>query len=144
MSVHRICEFDPFWTDLIQKKSKNEMAIFILFKNVTTFYTGSPLLTRFSNNTFFLITQFILLLSFVHLVLNHSSAYTVFCLHGCFSKVSKNNVSRGLPLLGNFGTRQTSTDILAQTFWHLCLNVLVSKCRKNLVPNSLLAKMSWR
>ena len=33
--------------------------------------------------------------SFVHLVLNHSSAYTVFCLHSCFSKVSKNRVSRG-------------------------------------------------
>ena len=40
MSVHRICKFDPFWTDLIQKKSKNKMAIFILFKNVTTFYTN--------------------------------------------------------------------------------------------------------
>ena len=30
-----------------------------------------------------------MVLSFVHLVLNHSSAYTVFCLHSCFSKVSK-------------------------------------------------------
>ena len=34
-------------------------------------------------------------LSFVHLVLNHSSAYMVFCLQGCFPKVSKNSVSRG-------------------------------------------------
>ena len=39
-----------------------------------------------------------MVLSFVHLVLNHSSAYTVFCLHGCFSKVSKNRVSRGPPV----------------------------------------------
>ena len=39
-----------------------------------------------------------MVLSFVHLVLNHSSAYTVFCLHGCFSKVSKNSVSRGPPV----------------------------------------------
>ena len=49
------------------------------------------LTTRFSKY----ITWFILVLSFVHLVLNHSSAYTVFCLHGCFSKVLKNRVSRG-------------------------------------------------
>ena len=33
MSVHRICKFDP-------KKSKNKMAIFNLFENVTTFYTN--------------------------------------------------------------------------------------------------------
>ena len=38
---------------------------------------------------------FFMVLSFVHLVLNHSPAYTVFCLHGCFSKVSKSSVSRG-------------------------------------------------
>ena len=37
--------------------------------------------------------------SFVHLVLNYSSAYTVFCLHGCFSKVSKNRASRGPPVV---------------------------------------------
>ena len=43
-------------------------------------------------------TRFILVLSFVHLVLNHSSAYTFFCIHGCFSKVSKNSVSRGPPV----------------------------------------------
>ena len=49
--------------------------------------------------TVILTTQFILVLSFVHLVLNHSSAYTVFCLHGCFSKVSKNHVNRGPPVL---------------------------------------------
>ena len=42
------------------------------------------------------LTRFILVLSFLHLVLNHSSAHTVFCLHGCFSKVSKNFVSRVL------------------------------------------------
>ena len=36
---------------------------------------------------------------FVHLVLNHSSSYTVFCLHGCFSKVLENSVSRGPPPL---------------------------------------------
>ena len=40
-----------------------------------------------------------MVLSFVHLVLYHSFAYTVFCLHGCFSKVSKNRVSRGPPVL---------------------------------------------
>ena len=40
-----------------------------------------------------------MVLSFVPLVLNHSSAYTVFCLHGCFSKVSKNSISRGPPVL---------------------------------------------
>ena len=40
MSVHQICKFDPFWTDLIQKKSKRKMAIFILFRNVTTFYSN--------------------------------------------------------------------------------------------------------
>ena len=38
MSVHWNCKFDPFWTDLIQKKSKNKIVIFILYKNVTTFY----------------------------------------------------------------------------------------------------------
>ena len=43
-------------------------------------------LTRFSNNTVFKITRFILVLSFVNLVLNHSSAYMDFCLHGCFQK----------------------------------------------------------
>ena len=32
-----LINFDPFWTDLIQKNPKI-MAIFILFKNVTTFY----------------------------------------------------------------------------------------------------------
>ena len=49
-----LIKFDPFWTDLIKKnqkhgmsadgsdpkKSKNKMAIFILFKNVTTLYTN--------------------------------------------------------------------------------------------------------
>ena len=40
ISVHRICKFDSFWTDLIQIKSKNKMAIFILFINVTTFYSN--------------------------------------------------------------------------------------------------------
>ena len=48
-----------------------------------------------------LTTQFILVVTFVHLVLNHSFAYTVFCLQGCFSKVSKNSVSRGLAVLNN-------------------------------------------
>ena len=33
-----------------------------------------------------------------HLVLNHSSVYTVFCLHGCFFNVSKIRVSRGPPV----------------------------------------------
>ena len=42
-----------------------------------------------------------MVLSFVHLVLNHSSTYTVFCLHGCFSKVLKKNVSRGPPVFSN-------------------------------------------
>ena len=61
--------------------------------------TGSRPLTRFSTNTVFQITQFILALLFVHLVLNHSSAYTVFCLiHGSFSKVSKNSIGRGPPV----------------------------------------------
>ena len=36
-----------------------------------------------------LTTRFILVVSYVHLVLNHSSAYPVFCLHSCFSKFSK-------------------------------------------------------
>ena len=36
-----------------------------------------------------------MVLSYEDLVLNHSFAYTVFCLHGCSSKVSKNSVSRG-------------------------------------------------
>ena len=41
MSVHRLCKFDPFWTDLIQKDpNPNKMGFFILFKNVTTFYTN--------------------------------------------------------------------------------------------------------
>ena len=53
------------------------------------------------------MARFILVLSFVHLVLNHSSAYTVFCLHGCFSKVSKNSVSRGPPVLFNFLSANT-------------------------------------
>ena len=42
--------------------------------------------------------QFILALPCVHLVINHTSAYTVFYLHSCFSKVSKNSVSRGMPV----------------------------------------------
>ena len=49
--------------------------------------------TRFSK-----ITRFILVLLFVHLVLNHSSAYTVISSHGCFPKVLKNSVCRGPPL----------------------------------------------
>ena len=46
-----------------------------------------------------LTTRFVLVFSYVHLVPNHSSAYMVFCLHVCFSKVSKNSVSRGPPVL---------------------------------------------
>ena len=42
--------------------------------------TGSPLLTRCSNIRVLYITRSILVLSSVHLVLNHSSAYIVFCL----------------------------------------------------------------
>ena len=42
--------------------------------------------------------RFILVLSFVHLVVNHSLAYAVFCLHCCFSKVSKNSLKK----LGDF------------------------------------------
>ena len=61
--------------------------------------TGSPLLTRFSNNMVFSTTLFTSVLSFVHFLPNHSSAYTVFCLHGCFSKVSKHRVSRGPSVL---------------------------------------------
>ena len=45
-----------------------------------------------------LTTRFILVLFLVHLVLNHSSVYTVFCLHGCFFNVSKIRVSRGPPV----------------------------------------------
>ena len=45
-----------------------------------------------------LTTWFNLVVPFCHLVLNHSSNNTVFCLHGCFYKVSKNSVSRGLPV----------------------------------------------
>ena len=62
-------------------------------------------------------------------------------------------------VLGNFGIMQSSTDVSAHTFWHLCRNVLL--CRnvhfskvfmclnvampKNLVPESSCAecKMSW-
>ena len=44
-----------------------------------------------------LTRRFILVLYFVHLVLNRSSTYMVFYWHGCFSKVSKNRVSRGPP-----------------------------------------------
>ena len=62
-------------------------------------WTGSPPLTRFSNNTVFWITRFVLELSFVHLVLNHSSAYTVFCLHGCFSKVLKKQRKQRTPCI---------------------------------------------
>ena len=63
------------------------------------FYAGSPPVTRFSNKTVFLITQFILVLSFVHLVLNHFFVYTVFWLHRCFSKVLKNSINRGPSVL---------------------------------------------
>ena len=59
--------------------------------------TGSPPLIWFPNNTVFQTSRFILILSFVHLVLYHSTTYTVFCLHISFSKVSKNSVSRGPP-----------------------------------------------
>ena len=40
-----------------------------------------------------------MLLSFFHLILNHFINNTVFCLHGCVSIVSKNRVSRDLPVL---------------------------------------------
>ena len=53
---------------------------FNFWESWTCVYTGSPPLIWFSNNTVFWITRFILVLSFVHLVLNHSSSYTVFCL----------------------------------------------------------------
>ena len=56
MFVHWICEFDPFWTDLIQKKSKSKTAILILFKDVITFYTNifryvQPLRSLFCRKT---------------------------------------------------------------------------------------------
>ena len=44
------------------------------------------------------VIRFILVLSYVHLALNHSSTYTMFCLHGCFSKISKNSIRRGPPV----------------------------------------------
>ena len=40
-----------------------------------------------------------MLVSFCHLVLNHSSNNTVFCLHCCFYKVWKNSLSRRLPYI---------------------------------------------
>ena len=51
-----------------------------------------------------------MVLSFVHLVLNHSSAYTVFCLH---FKVSKNSVSRGPPVLWKLCPSQIDTKTLS-------------------------------
>ena len=61
----------------------------------------SPPLTRFSNNMVFSIARFVLVLSFVHSLLSHSSTYTVFCFHSCFSNISKSSVSRGSPVIHN-------------------------------------------
>ena len=36
MSVHRICKFDPFWTDLIQKNPKIKRPFLFLF--IVTFF----------------------------------------------------------------------------------------------------------
>ena len=54
-------------------------------------------------------------------------------------------------ILGNFGTMQSSTDVSAQTFWHLCRNVLlcrnvhfakISMCLNVPVPKCPCAKRS--
>ena len=63
---------------------------------IYTFYIEAVLCLHCS-----LKTRFILVLSLVHLLLNHSSTYMVLSLHSCFSKVSKNHVSRGPPVLGS-------------------------------------------
>ena len=62
-------------------------------------YTGSPPLTRFSIHTVIYIALYYFVVLFFSLVLNHFTNNTVFCWHGCFSTVSKNRVSRGLPVL---------------------------------------------
>ena len=67
-------------------------------KEHSLFWTGSPPFTRFFNNVVFKIIQLILVFSFVHLVLNHSSTETIFCSHGYFSKVSKSSISWGPPV----------------------------------------------
>ena len=56
----------------------------VVEKNICT---GSPPITRFSNNTVYFGT---LICPF--------RTKLPFHLHGCFSKVSKNSVSRGLPV----------------------------------------------
>ena len=61
--------------------------------------------------------------SFVHLVLNHSSAYTVFCLHGYFSKVSKISVSRGPPVNMYFGCQFITRTKDLQKFCHPYVSV---------------------
>ena len=70
-----------------------------------------------------------MVLSFVHLVLNHSSAYTVLCLHGCFSKVSKNRVSRGPPV-----PKQLSPHHLSAFLFFTILNPHRSVSKKEAAP----------
>ena len=66
-------------------------------------------------------------ISFVHLVLNHSFTYTIFCLHCSFSKVSKNHVRRGPSVPGStlLSSVKTKRFDLASLVWSppwlLCL-----------------------
>ena len=66
-----------------------------------------------------------MVLSFVHLVLNHSSTYMVFCLHGCFSKVSKNSVSRGPPVPTYSLFTWPNVDILLVTYPPHLIHVVI-------------------
>ena len=66
-----------------------------------------------------------MVLSFVHLVLNQSSTYTVACLHSCFSKVSKNSVSGGPPVPKNkcfiiFSSHKQKNNAASKSFSTQC------------------------
>ena len=70
-----------------------------------------------------------MVLLFVHLVLNHSSTYTVFCLHGSFSKVSKNSVSRGPPVSPSYSVTCCMYDFLWQIYFFMRSFWFLSKFR---------------
>ena len=74
---------------LITTKPKNIKLQSISVTKFHLYILQAVPLSRFSNNTVFWKARLILVFSFANLVLNHSSAYTVFCLRVFFSKSQK-------------------------------------------------------
>ena len=119
-----------------------------------SFYAISGTFYTLLNNTNLYLSYFILSYVFLGhndsvewgLTVNHSSAYTVFCLQGCFSKVSKNSVSRGPPVQD---VRHLAFGIaIWDTFdgtpsMYLGRGCVVSKKGNALFFRGLIERMSW-